>query len=55
MTTETISKAKAQEVLAKAYIDANIIPEWFIIPAGKAEILGMVVVAPSAEKSSVRS
>lgn len=55
LTTETISKAKAQEVLSKAYIDANTIPEWFIIPAGKAEILGMVVVAPSAAKAALEA
>lgn len=51
LTTETISLAKAKEVLARQYADANTVPEWFIIPAGKAEILGMIVVAPSAQKS----
>lgn len=51
LTTETISKAKAQEVLSKKYDDALTIPEWFIIPAGKAEILNMIIYAPSAQKT----
>jgi len=55
LTTETISTAKAKEVLEKAYIDANIIPEWFIIPAGKAEILGMIVTAPSESKAALEA
>ena len=36
----------------KKYKDANSVPEWFLIPAGKAEILGMVVNAPSADGST---
>lgn len=55
LTTETISIGKAKEVLEKRYIDARTIPEWFIIPAGKAEILGMVVVAPSAQKAALEA
>ena len=55
LTTETISPAKAKEVLSKMYIDANTIPEWFLIPAGKAEILGMIVVAPSAKKAALEA
>ena len=55
LTTEQISIQKAKEVLEMAYIDANRIPEWFIIPAGKAEILGMVVVAPSADKAKMEA
>lgn len=55
LTTETISVAKAKEVLAAKYIDAHIVPEWFLIPAGKAEILGMVVVAPSADKAALEA
>lgn len=47
LTTEQISTEKAKYVLAK-YKDANKIPEWFIIPAGKAEILSMIVCAPTA-------
>ena len=55
LTTETISKDKAKEVLERQYIDANTIPEWFLIPAGKAEILGMIVVAPSAKKAALEA
>ena len=55
LTTEQISPAKAKEVLSRKYADANSIPEWFIIPAGKAEILGMVVVAPSARKAELEA
>ena len=51
LTTETISKTKAQEVLSEKYSDIQTIPEWFIIPAGKAEILNMIVFAPSTYKS----
>ncbi|MBP3821245.1 S-layer homology domain-containing protein [bacterium] len=50
LTTETITKEKALEVLSQKYADAKIVEEWFIIPAGKAEILEMIVVMPSAEK-----
>lgn len=55
LTTETISPQKAKEVLTQQYIDANEIPEWFLIPAGKAEILGMIVVAPTKEKASLEA
>ena len=51
LTTETISRAKAQEVLSEKYTDASAVPEWFIIPAGKAEILNMIIFAPSAQPS----
>jgi len=55
LTTETISTQKAKEVLEKVYIDTHTIPEWFIIPAGKAEILGMVVVAPTAKQAAIEA
>ena len=55
LTTEQISVQKAQEVLAKAYADAHTIPEWFVIPAGKAEILGMMVIMPSADKAKIEA
>lgn len=53
LTTETITMAKAKEVLEKKYIDTHSIPEWFTIPAGKAEILGMIVVIPSAKETEL--
>lgn len=55
LTTETISPDKAKEVIERRYIDANTIPEWFLIPAGKAEILGMIVVASSAKKAALEA
>ena len=55
LTTETISVEKAKSVLAKRYIDTHTVPEWFLIPAGKAEILGMIVVMPSAEKAALEA
>ena len=55
LTTEQISIQKAKEVLQKAYTDLHTVPEWFIIPAGKVEILGMMVIAPSAEKAKIEA
>ena len=52
LTTEQISIAKAKEVLAK-YADVNSIPDSFLIPAGKSEILGMLVVMPTDGKASL--
>jgi len=46
LTTEQISEQKAKYVLSKIYKDVEKIPSWFIVPAGKAEILGMVVCSP---------
>lgn len=46
LTTETISVQKAKEVLA-SYIDLSATPDWYLIPAGKAEILGMNVRVPN--------
>ncbi|MBO6087611.1 S-layer homology domain-containing protein [bacterium] len=48
LTTQQISLDKAKEVLAKKYSDADTIPEWFVVPAGKAEILNMIISMPSA-------
>ncbi len=49
LTTETISNQKAVEILENSYTDYKEIPDWLIIAAGKAEILGMVVKAPREE------
>lgn len=51
LTTESISSAKAMEVLTQKYTDTTSVPEWFLIPAGKAEILNMIVTAPNAKGS----
>ena len=55
LTTEQISTLKATEVLSKKYSDVDIIPEWFVIPAGKAEILNMLVTIPSANPKNVEA
>ena len=47
LTTETISVQKAKEVL-RNYTDLASIPDWYLIPAGKAEILSMNVQIPNA-------
>lgn len=48
LTTEEISVQKAKDVIKK-FSDADKVPEWFIVPAGKAEILSMLVTMPAAE------
>ena len=50
LTTEQISSSKAREVLKARYMDTDVVPEWFIVPAGKAAILDMLVTMPSASK-----
>ena len=52
LTTQEISPAKAIEVLSK-YSDINSIPKDFLIPAGKSEILNMIVVAPGNTKPAL--
>lgn len=55
LTTEEISLFKAKEVLNKKYSDTADIPETFIIPAGKAEILNMLVTIPSEHKAKIQA
>ena len=55
LTTEQISTFKAKEVLSKRFADVNEVPEWFIIPAGKAEILSMLVTIPSEKKDRIEA
>lgn len=50
LTTEQISRQKAIDVLSKKYKDTSNIPEDFIITAGKAEILDMVVSIPERKE-----
>ena len=60
LTTEIISTAKAKEVLRR-YTDLLTTPDWYLIPAGKAEILSMNVNIPNlplalkAEKPATRA
>ena len=53
LTTEQISIQKAREVLARKFADTNEVPEWFLIPAGKAEILNMLVTMPTDGKAKI--
>lgn len=46
LTTEQITPQKAKDVLSKKYKDTDSIPEWFVVTAGKAEILDMVASIP---------
>ena len=55
LTTEQISDIKAKEVLSKRFSDVNEVPEWFIITAGKAEILSMLVTIPSEDKARIEA
>ncbi len=55
LTTEQISDIKAKEVLSKRFADVNEVPEWFVIPAGKAEILNMLVTIPSEDKARIEA
>ncbi len=55
LTTEQISNIKAKEVLTKKYTDINEVPESFLIPAGKAEILNMLVTIPSEDKAKIEA
>ncbi len=50
LTTENISVQKAKEVL-RNYTDLATTPEWYLIPAGKAEILNMLVSIPGKPKA----
>lgn len=50
LTTETISTQKAKEVL-RSYADLSTTPDWYLIAAGKAEILAMNVVVPGVPKA----
>lgn len=49
LTTEAVSDKKAKDVLENRFADYKDIPDWLIIAAGKAEILGMVVTEPGQE------
>ena len=55
LTTEQISDMKAKEVLSKKFSDVNEVPQWFLIPAGKAEILNMLVTIPSEDKARIEA
>ena len=49
LTTDEITLKQAKEILARKYADIEDVPEWFIIKAGKAEVLGIIVTVPGRE------
>lgn len=51
LTTESISVAKAKEVLSRTYSNYNLIPAAFLVSEGKAEILNMNVHNPATPKT----
>jgi len=55
LTTEQISVETAREILAKKFQDANTVSDTFVVPAGKAEILNMLVVKPSDKQALIEA
>ena len=49
LDTCNIPEKKARDVLKSAYADYELIPDWIVINAGKAEILDMNVKVPKSE------
>ena len=49
LTTNQISKEKADDIIAKSYEDYEQLPAWFLMAAAKAHILDLVVVMPGHE------
>ena len=49
LTTQQISKEKADDIIAKSYEDYEQLPAWFLMAAAKAHILDLVVVMPGNE------
>lgn len=50
LDTENITNAQARLALAKAYDDYETVPDWVLITAGKAEVLGVIPKVPGKEK-----
>lgn len=49
LTTQQISEQKAQDIIAKSYEDYTQMPAWFLIAAGKAQLLDLIIVMPGNE------
>ena len=49
LTTQQISAQKAQSIIEKSYEDYTQMPAWFLIAAGKAELLDLIIVMPGNE------
>jgi len=51
LETKDITKSKAKAVLSSNYKDYKDIPSWLLIPAAKAEIIGITAKVPGKEKN----
>lgn len=49
LTTQQISEQKAQDIISKSYEDYTQMPAWFLIAAGKAQLLDLIIVMPGNE------
>lgn len=49
LTTNQISEQRAQNIIAKSYEDYTQMPAWFLIAAGKAQLLDLIIVMPGNE------
>lgn len=49
LTTQQISEQRAQEIIEKSYEDYTQMPAWFLIAAGKAQLLDLIIVMPGNE------
>ena len=49
LTTKQISEQRAQDIIAKSYEDYTQMPAWFLIAAGKAQLLDLIIVMPANE------
>ena len=49
LTTQQISEQRAQDIIAKSYEDYTQMPAWFLIAAGKAQLLDLIIVMPGNE------
>jgi hypothetical protein len=55
LTTEQISIERAREILAQKYQDVNTVTDIFVVAAGKAEILNMLVIMPSEKQALIEA
>lgn len=49
LTTQQISQQKAENIISKSYEDYTQMPAWFLIAAGKAQLLDLIIVMPGHE------
>ncbi len=49
LTTQQISEQRAQEIISKSYEDYAQLPAWFLVAAGKAQLLDLIIVMPGNE------